>query len=48
MTAMVVMNEGTFLISTDRAKLDLDVIHGFLRALVLGGGNSARDGRALD
>ena len=30
MTAMVVMNEGTFLISTDRSKLDIDVIHRFL------------------
>ena len=30
MTAMVVMNEGTFLISTDRSKLDVDVIHRFL------------------
>ena len=30
MTAMVVMEMGRFLISTDRAKLDLDVIHKFL------------------
>src|ERR1700688_4626985 len=30
MTAMVVTNAGRFLISTDRSKLDLDVIHGFL------------------
>ena len=30
MTAMVVTDAGRFLISTDRAKLDLDVIHGFL------------------
>ena len=30
MTAMVVMEMGRFLISTDRAKLDLDVIHRFL------------------
>jgi N-acetylglutamate synthase-like GNAT family acetyltransferase len=30
MTAMVVMEMGRFLISTDRSKLDLDVIHGFL------------------
>ena len=30
MTAMVVMETGRFLISTDRSKLDLDVIHGFL------------------
>jgi len=30
MTAMVVMEMGRFLISTDRSKLDVDVIHGFL------------------
>ena len=30
MTAMVVMETGRFLISTDRSKLDLDVIHEFL------------------
>jgi N-acetylglutamate synthase-like GNAT family acetyltransferase len=30
MTAMVVTDAGRFLISTDRAKLDVDVIHGFL------------------
>jgi N-acetylglutamate synthase-like GNAT family acetyltransferase len=30
MTAMVVMDMGKFLISTDRSKLDLDVIHKFL------------------
>ena len=30
MTAMVVMEMGRFLISTDRSKLDLDVIHKFL------------------
>lgn len=30
MTAMVVMEAGRFLISTDKSKLDLDVIHGFL------------------
>ncbi|HKN13871.1 MAG TPA: GNAT family N-acetyltransferase [Candidatus Binatus sp.] len=30
MTAMVVMETGRFLISTDRSKLDVDVIHGFL------------------
>ncbi len=30
MTAMVVTEMGRFLISTDRAKLDLDVIHKFL------------------
>jgi GNAT superfamily N-acetyltransferase len=30
MTAMVVMETGRFLISTDRSKLDLDVIHRFL------------------
>jgi N-acetylglutamate synthase-like GNAT family acetyltransferase len=30
MTAMVVTDAGRFLISTDRSKLDLDVIHGFL------------------
>lgn len=30
MTAMVVTEMGRFLISTDRAKLDLDVIHNFL------------------
>jgi GNAT superfamily N-acetyltransferase len=30
MTAMVVTDAGRFLISTDRAKLDLDMIHGFL------------------
>ena len=30
MTAMVVMDTGTFLISTDRSKLDLDVIQRFL------------------
>jgi GNAT superfamily N-acetyltransferase len=30
MTAMVVMEMGRFLISTDRSKLDLDVIHEFL------------------
>jgi len=30
MTAMVVTDAGRFLISTDRAKLDLDVIHRFL------------------
>ena len=29
-TAMVVMDAGRFLISTDRSKLDVDVIHGFL------------------
>ncbi len=30
MTAMVVMEMGKFLISTDRSKLDIEVIHGFL------------------
>jgi N-acetylglutamate synthase-like GNAT family acetyltransferase len=30
MTAMVVMEMGRFLISTDRSKLDVDVIHRFL------------------
>ena len=30
MTAMVVMEMGRFLISTDRSKLDIDVIHRFL------------------
>lgn len=30
MTAMVVMETGRFLISTDKSKLDLDVIHEFL------------------
>jgi N-acetylglutamate synthase-like GNAT family acetyltransferase len=30
MTSMVVMEMGRFLISTDRSKLDIDVIHGFL------------------
>jgi N-acetylglutamate synthase-like GNAT family acetyltransferase len=30
MTAMVVMETGRFLISTDRSKLDVDVIHEFL------------------
>jgi len=30
MTAMVVMEAGRFLISTDKSKLDVDVIHGFL------------------
>lgn len=30
MTAMVVMDTGKFLISTDRSKLDIDVIHRFL------------------
>ena len=30
MTAMIVMEMGRFLISTDRSKLDVDVIHGFL------------------
>jgi N-acetylglutamate synthase-like GNAT family acetyltransferase len=30
MTAMVVTDAGRFLISTDRAKLDVDLIHGFL------------------
>ncbi len=30
MTAMVVMEMGRFLISTDRSKLDVDVIHKFL------------------
>ena len=30
MTAMVVMETGRFLISTDKSKLDLDVIHDFL------------------
>jgi N-acetylglutamate synthase-like GNAT family acetyltransferase len=30
MTSMVVMEMGRFLISTDRSKLDVDVIHGFL------------------
>ena len=30
MTAMVVMEMGRFLISTDRSKLDVDVIHEFL------------------
>ena len=30
MTAMVVMEMGRFLISTDRSKLDIDVIHSFL------------------
>jgi N-acetylglutamate synthase-like GNAT family acetyltransferase len=30
MTAMVVMDAGTFLISTDRSKLDIDVIQRFL------------------
>ncbi len=30
MTAMVVMDAGRFLISTDRSKLDVDVIHRFL------------------
>jgi N-acetylglutamate synthase-like GNAT family acetyltransferase len=30
MTAMVVMETGRFLISTDRSKLDLNVIHDFL------------------
>ena len=30
MTAMVVMEMGRFLISTDQSKLDVDVIHGFL------------------
>lgn len=30
MTAMVVMEMGRFLISTDRSKLDLDAIHSFL------------------
>ena len=30
MTSMVVMDAGRFLISTDRARLDLDVIHRFL------------------
>jgi len=30
MTAMVVTDAGRFLISTDRAKLDVEVIHGFL------------------
>lgn len=30
MTAMVVMEMGRFLISTDRSKLDVDVIHQFL------------------
>ena len=30
MTAMVVMEAGRFLISTDQSKLDLDVIHEFL------------------
>ena len=30
MTAMVVMEAGRFLISTDKSKLDLDVIHEFL------------------
>ena len=30
MTAMVVTDAGRFLISTDRSKLDVDVIHGFL------------------
>ena len=30
MTAMVVMEMGRFLITTDRSKLDLDVIHEFL------------------
>jgi N-acetylglutamate synthase-like GNAT family acetyltransferase len=30
MTAMVVVDAGRFLISTDRSKLDLGVIHGFL------------------
>ncbi|MGH7924214.1 MAG: GNAT family N-acetyltransferase [Candidatus Binatus sp.] len=30
MTAMVVMETGKFLISTDRSKLDVDVIHRFL------------------
>ena len=30
MTAMVVMNAGTFIISTDRSKLDIDVIQGSL------------------
>jgi N-acetylglutamate synthase-like GNAT family acetyltransferase len=30
MTAMVVMEMGRFLISTDRSKLDLDMIHKFL------------------
>ena len=30
MTAMVVTHAGRFLISTDRAKLDVEMIHGFL------------------
>lgn len=30
MTSMVVMETGRFLISADRSKLDVDVIHGFL------------------
>ncbi len=30
MTAMVVMETGRFLISTDRSKLDVDVVHRFL------------------
>ena len=42
MTSMVVMEMGRFLISTDRSKLDVDVIHEVPRALVLGRGNSAR------
>ncbi len=37
MTAMVVMDAGRFLISTDRAKLDVDTIHHFLTRSYWGG-----------
>jgi N-acetylglutamate synthase-like GNAT family acetyltransferase len=38
MTAMVVMETGRFLISTDRSKLDLDMIHKFLTRSYWAGG----------
>ncbi len=49
MTAMVVMEMGRFLISTDRSKLDIDVIHRFLaRAYWAAGIPRATVVRAID
>lgn len=38
MTAMLVMDGGRFLFSTDRSKLDVDMIHGFLTRSYWAGG----------
>ncbi len=48
MTAMVVMEMGRFLISTDRSKLDVDVIHKFLARSYWAEGIPRADGDAVD